>query len=336
MPLRIRLKPLWAAEMRGFMSTLLKYILASVVFCPIFVLGQINDEPSSDVDSAPAGVTSTSSLKFRGFKSAAEDLPFMNEDWKVSYFQLAATEPARFDDKKATALFFYNYFSFNYKINDSSRFSVRPVFTLESPGVNKYNDTVSQWNLNWGDWYAQYSKFDLFEIGPFGSRTNLRLYAPTSEASANNGMIAQIHPELFFETSFRRGSGIEVAFKGDYYLQSKKAYSFKTESGRTIFTTNKEAELESYIEFNQKLSSKFNLKPRVSWFDEWKHSSPANGFESSHSTEFSIGLGLDWHPTNNFNTLVIYSNKTPYYGRYKEKFLLPDNNELVALTNYRF
>lgn len=269
-----------------------------------------------------------------------EDLPFMSEDWKVSYFQLAATEPARFDDKKSTALFFYNYFSFNYKIDSSSRLAVRPVFTLESPGVNKYDDTVSKWNANWGDWYVQYSKFDLFELGPFGSRTNLRLYAPTSDASKTNGMIIQFHPELYLETSLRRGTGIEVAFKGDYYFQSRKAYKFKTESGEEKFTTNKEAELESYVELNQKLTSQFNIKPRLTWFDVWKHRSPVNGFSSTHTTKFAAGLGLDWRPTSNFNTMLIYSNETTYYGNRpfirKDQRFDPNNDQLVALTNYRF
>jgi hypothetical protein len=320
------------------MSLFSKLIFAALL-SPVFVHAQINDEPSPTTDRGES-TTSTAGVKFRGFKSAQEDLPLMNENWKLSFFQLAATEPARFDDKKSTAFFFYNYFSFNYKIDDSSRFAVRPVFTLESPGVNKYNDTVSKWNMNWGDWYVQYSKFDLFELGPFGSRTNLRLYAPTSDASKNNGMIAQFHPELFFETSLRRGTGIEIAFKGDYYAHSKKAYSFTTESGKVVYTTNKEAELESYAELNQRLTSKFNLKPRLTWFDEWKHSSPVNNFSSSHTTRFAVGLGLDWHPSNNFNTTVIYSNETTYYANRsfirKDKNFNPNNNELVALTNYRF
>lgn len=309
-------------------------ILVLSVFCPLFVLAQINDEPDN------SATQSTSSVKFRGFKSATEDLPFMSEDWKVSYFQLAATEPSRFDDKKATTFFFYNYFSFNYKIDDNSRLAVRPVFTLESPGVNKYNDTVSKWNASWGDWYIQYSKFDLFEVGPFGSRMNLRFYAPTSDASKKNGMISQLHPELFMETSFGRSTSLEIAFKGDYYFHSKKAYQFTTESGKEIYTTNKEAELESYIELNQKLSSKFNLKPRLTWFDEWKHGSPVNRLSSTHETRFAVGLGVDWHPTDNFNTLVIYGNETTYYANRsfvkKEKRFDPNNNELVALTNYRF
>ncbi len=315
----------------------LSQLLILSVFCPLFVWAQSNNELNS---SSTEQIQNSSSLKFRGFRSATEDLPFMSEDWKISFFQLAATEPARFDDKKTTAVFFYQYFSFNYKINDSSRFSVRPVFTLESPGVNKYNDTVPEWDANWGDWYIQYSKFDLFEIGPFGSRINLRLYAPTSENSIANGMISQFHPELYFETSIRRGTSFQMAFKGDAYFHSQKAFKFKTESGKEIFTSNKEYELESYLELNQKISSKFNLKPRLTWFDEWKHRSPVNGFSSTHKTSFAPGLGIDWHPTSNFNTLLIYSNVTTYYGNRpfirKDKRFDHKNDQLVALTNYRF
>lgn len=313
-------------------------ILALSVFCPLVVFAQINDEGPATEESGL--VKSESSVKFRGFKSAAEDLPFMSEDWKTTFFQLAATEPARFDDDKATALFFYNYFSFNYKIDDDSRFSFRPVFTIESPGVNKYNDTVSKWNINMGDWYAQYSRFNLFDMGPFGTRTNLRLYAPTSDNSKNNGMIAQFHPELYFETSLWRGTGIEFAFKGDYYFHSQKAYTFTTSSGRQIFTTNKEAELETYFQLNQRLTSKFDLKPRLTWFDEWKHRSPENRLSSSHTTAFAASLGVDWHPTNNFNATLTYSNVTTYYANRffirKDKHFDPNNNQLVALTNYRF
>ncbi len=319
------------------MSFLFRVLIWSV-FCPLFVLAQINDEPGTPEQDSSA--QSTSGLKFRGFKSATEDLPFMSEDWKISYFQLAATEPARFDDDKSTGVFFYNYFSFNYKINDSSRFAIRPVFTMESPGMNKYDDEVREWNAKWGDWYAQYSKFDIFELGPFGARTNVRLYAPTSENSITNGMITQLHPELFLETTLRRGTSLEIAFKGDYYFHSQKAYKFKTESGKEIFTSNKSAELESYIELNQKLNSKFSLKPRVAWFDEWKHRSPVNGFSSTHKTAFAAGVGLDWRPTSNFNTLLIYSNVTTYYGNRpfirKDKRFDPNNDQLVALTNYRF
>lgn len=288
------------------------------------------DESSSEANEAPQ-------IRFRGYQNLTDELPFMGENWRVSFFQLASVEAGRLDDQSAASLFMYNFLSFNYKIDNDSRIAVRPVFTISSPGTDKYDEDLNRWKTALGDAYISYSRFNLPDIGPFGTRTNLRLYVPTSEFSQNNGMITQVHPEFYMETSLGRHWGVEFQFKGDYYFNSKRAYSFKTESGEVIQTTNKEVELESIIEARYRINRLFAFKPRILWHDEWYLSSPSNNRASRHNQEFSYGAGLEYRGSENFNTTLQFSNVLQTYPRRRRESLgLPQNNEIVALTNYRF
>lgn len=316
------------------------FIFLSILLCGSLLQAQSTPSEQADADASAPIHQSTSQVRFRGFQNATEDLPFMSADWRVSFFQLAAVEADRLDDDNTASWFFYNYFSFNYKLSDDERLAVRPVFLLESPGRNKYDDEVSKWNFKWDDWYVSYSKFNLFEIGPFGTRANVRLYVPTSEASQDNGMITKVHPEFYMETSLGRNTGIELQFKGDYYVNSKRAYILKTQKGDQIRLTNREAELESIIELKYRANRMFHVKPRVGWKDDWYLSSPENNLRSRHKQEFSAGLGVEWRPTDKFNTTIQFSNVTEVYNNKPNfkpsKLWLPENNEIVALTNYRF
>lgn len=281
-------------------------------------------------DPAPA-------VKFRGYQNVTDELPFMGADWRVSFFQLASIEAARLDDDGPASLFMYNFFSFNYKIDEDQRIAIRPVFTISSPGTDKYDENLSRWETELSDFYLSYSRFNLPDVGPFGSRMNFRVYLPTSEFSRNNGMITQLHPEYYLETSMGRYWGIELQFKGDYFVNSKQAYSFKTGSGKEIQTTNKEVELESIIEARYRINRLFALKPRVLWHDEWYVSSPENNKPSRHNQEFAFGVGIEYKPTQNFNTTLQFSNVMQTYPRRRrEEIGQPNNNEIVALTNYRF
>lgn len=298
------------------------------------------DEAPVETETVSESVQASSTVKFRGFKNAMEDLPFMSEDWKVSFFQLASVEADRLDDNNTASWFFYNYFSFNYRLSDDERLAIRPVFRMESPGKNSYDEEISKWDFTWDDWYVSYSKFNLFEIGPFGTRANVRLYIPTSEHSKDNGLITRLHPEFFMETSLGRNLGVEFQFKGDYYFNSKRAYILKTQDGDQIRLTNKEAEFESIAELKYRAHRMFHIKPRVSWHDEWNLSSPENRLRSRHTQEFTAAVGVEIRPTENFNTTIQFGNATQVYNNKpnwkRPKLWLPENNEIVALTNYRF
>jgi hypothetical protein len=289
------------------------------------------------VEDPSSRASETSQIQFRGYQNVTDEPPFMGENWKVSFFQLASVEAGRLDDQSAASLFMYNFLSFNYKIDNDSRIAIRPVFTISSPGTDKYDEDLNRWKTALGDAYISYSRFNLSDIGPFGTRANLRLYVPSSEFSRNNGMITQIHPEYYLETSLGRHWGVELQFKGDYFFNSKRAYSFKTESGTVIQTTNKEVELESIAELRYRINRFFAFKPRILWHDEWYLSSPSNNKASRHNQEFSYGAGFEFRGSENFNTTLQFSNVLQTYPRRRRESLgLPQNNEIVALTNYRF
>ena len=304
-----------------------KILVSLLILGSSLVLAQA---PASESEPAPA-------VKFRGYQNVTDELPFMGADWRVSFFQLAAIEAGRLDDNGPASLFMYNFFSFNYKIDDDQRIAVRPVFTVSSPGTDKYNENLTRWKTELDDLYISYSRFNLPDVGPFGSRMNFRVYLPTSEFSRNNGMITQLHPEYYLETSLGRYWGVELQFKGDYFVNSKRAYSFTTGSGNVIQTTNKETELESIIEARYRINRLFAFKPRILWHDEWYVSSPENNKPSRHNQEFAYGFGIEYRPTQNFNTTLQISNVMQTYPkRRREQIGQPQNNEIVALTNYRF
>ncbi len=317
------------------------FFKAVLILCPVIGYSlEVAQAEIQNSESLQEPARQTSRVKFRGFQNAQEDLPNMSDNWKVSFFQLAAVEADRLKGNEPASLYFYNYFSFNYKLSDDERIAVRPVFEMESPGRNKYNDEVGKWLIRLDDLYVSYSRFNLFEIGPFGTRANFRVYAPTSEASQNSGLITQLHPEFYMETSLGRNSGIEFQFKGDYFVNSKRSFILKTPSKKEIPLTNKETEWETIVEYKYRAHRLFHLKPRVSWLDEWYLSSPENNLSGRHTQEFSAGIGLEWRPTRSFNTTLQFSNVTKIYdtkrGFKRPDLWLPENNEIVALTNYRF
>lgn len=322
-------------------------IVLLALLLPAFLFAQAaEDEGSTPIESSSSSRSESDSdasgvIKFRGFKSvsALEDLPSMMSAWRVSFFQLASLETARLDDSEPVGMFFYNFLSFNYRLGHDARISVRPTFTLQSPGMNR-NRMNPHWETRWDDWYVQLSKFNLFELGVFGTRGNFRVYGPTSERSRDNGMITRLRPEFYMETSFRRGTGMEIGFRGDYYVQSQKTVTFRADDGSTRVSRLMEAELESYIEINQKINRKFFFRPRLTWFDEWRYGSPANNLQSTHTTRFAAAAGLDWRPTENFNMLIQYANQTTFFVNRQflreDDYFDPNNNQLVVLTNYRF
>src|SRR5690606_22827407 len=112
--------------------------------------------------------------------------------------------------------------------------------------------------------------------------------------SQEQGIITLLHPEFYMETSLGRNSGIEFQFKGDYYINSKRAYLLKTRDKREIPLTNREAEWETIVEYKYRAHRLFHVKPRVGWKDEWNLSSPENNLSSRHKQEFSAGLGVEW------------------------------------------
>lgn len=333
----------------GFRSRFLGRMVVTFlsIFFAFSALAQEGDDdgasrPTSSSESTPAPdeAAPRSTVRFRGFQNATEDVPLMSDNWKVSFFQLASVEADRLDDDNTASWFFLNFFSFNYKIDEDSRFAIRPVFRLESPGRNSFDDEVSRWNFTWDDWYINYSRFNMFEIGPFGTRANLRLYAPTSEFSQDAGLITRIRPEFFMETSMGRNSGIEFQFRGDYFFNSKRATIIKKPNGDQIRITNREAEFQTVIEYKYRLNRKFWLKPRIGWFDEWNLSSPENGLSSRHTQDFQAAMGVEIRPNEQFNTTLQYGNQTRIYSNQRNfrrrKMWAPENNEIVALTNYRF
>lgn len=329
------------------MAVPFRFFLGSALlslWIPLSLKAQAREESVASEAQGETG-SNQASVKFRGFKSATatEDMPNMMDDWKVSLFQLAALDTGRLDDNQPVGMFFYNFVSFNYKISDDSRIAIRPTFILESPGDSGsggFTRNNNNWKSRWDDWYVQYSKFDLFDVGPFGTRGNFRVYAPTSERSRDNGLITRLRPEFYMETSIQRGTGIEFGFRGDYYVQSRRAVLVTNSQGIQRAQSLLEAELESYVEVNQKINSKFALRPRLTWFDEWRYGSSENNLDSRHVTQLAIALGLDWRPTESFNTLIQIANQTTYYSNRSfirtQDFFEPNNNQLVVLSNYRF
>lgn len=267
----------------------------------------------------------------------------LRKNWNSTLFSIVSQDNMSYGKEQTEdrSLSTYTYISLNYKIDSDRRVSLRVPFLYNTAGQNRYGDQIdSEMKLN--DIFFVYNMSDLGYIGDVDLAGNFRVYFPTSEAAQNTGMIAKFRAEVFFDYSIGRFSSISYGIKPDYYWQQRTA-TFNSDTARfddgnfvrDPRSTNKQAELEQFIELNADINKYFSLKPRIGLEEAWYHSSAAEDLEGNHVTKAFYQAAVSIRPARGINFLVGMTNTTILNSnRGKDiQWGQPENTNYFVMTN---
>ncbi len=265
------------------------------------------------------------------------------KSWNVTLFNIASQEHMTYNRKSTgqRSIDTYTYFSFNKKINEDQKISLRVPFTFNTSGQNKYGDHLhSDFKLQ--DIHLSYALYDLGYIGDVDLSGNFKVYLPTGDYSRDSGMIAKFRFETFFEYSFGQYSSISYGIKPDIFWQSRTAtFNYDTPTyndGNYKFdprSTNKLAELEHFVELVLDINKYFSFKPRIGFDEAWYYSSNIEDLDGRHSTKAFYQVAFSIRPVRGINFLVGFSNRTTLQSNKGKDiaFGQPENNQYFVMTN---
>lgn len=259
--------------------------------------------------------------------------------WSTTLFVFSGVETSVLEEGSA-AVSGNGYLALTKRLSRDTRFSIRPQYIYNTAGFNRFDENLGP-NISAGDLYFQYSNYRLAEFGPTTLSWSQRLYLPTSEFSQTTRMIARTRAEFILEREFENPWILSYVFKGDYYLQSQRAYldkkTKKREDGLYVRDPrggNREWTLEHYLETTYKVVRDFHLKAQAGFDEEWRFGSEEEQIEGLHSTELKASVGFQFFLGRAFDATLNWQNKAPLRKGYS--FGRPKDNSLIALTYFRF
>lgn len=256
--------------------------------------------------------------------------------WKVSFFSIGSLTQKQVEQGGAS-YGFNGYLALNYKLSRTQRFSLRPVFNVNSTGLDKKGKVVQQ-GSSLGDAHVVYSDYEIATLGPAEVSTSFKLYLPTSEFSRSIHTIAKFRPETFVKYELGRFSSVTWVIKPDLFIQSQTTFEDRNgeplKDGSYRRKTTQLAALEHYLEFDANMNKYFSIKPSFGFKEDWYHSGGAPFLKSTHNTNAKLGLGVDVRPMRNLSFYLIAENQVKLNNRKDSlRFFRPEDNSLVLLTN---
>lgn len=264
-------------------------------------------------------------------------------DWSVTFFSIASASNMK-PGKEATdtrSVDSYNYLSLNYKVDSTSKASLRIPFNFNTAGQNEYGDKVTS-DFALSDIHFVYSNYDLGYIGDIDLSGKVKLYLPTSRVSQNQKLITKIRFEGYADLALSRSWSVAYIAKPDIYWQSQTASINDsipvTEDGFYVTdptNTNKQFGLEHYLQFQWDLNSMFSFTTKTGFNESWYHGSAVEGIDASHTTALRLGLSFWIRPVRGISFTLGVSNDT-YLNSYRGKdiaFVEPQNTQYSLMTN---
>lgn len=256
--------------------------------------------------------------------------------WGVSFFSIGSLSQKQVETGDSS-YGLNGYIGLNYKLSKTQRFSVRPVFNVNSSGLDKRGKQVER-GSSLGDAHLVYSDYELASIGPVGVSTSFKYYLPTSEFSQSINNIGKFRPETFISYDLGSFSSITWVIKPDFFIQSQTTFEDtkapRRKDGTFTRKTTQMAALEHYLELNASINKYFSVKPAVGFKEDWYNSGGASFLQSSHNTNAKLALGFDIRPMRNLgftlsaeNLVRLTNRKTPV------EYFRPEDNSLILMTN---
>lgn len=146
-----------------------------------------------------------------------------SSNWGASFFSIGSLSQGQLETG-GSSYGAYSYLGLNYKISKSRRFSIRPVFTANSAGLDRGGKKV-EGNFAWGDAHLAYSDSEIASLGPAGVSTTFKIYLPTSESSKQMRTVLIFRPETFVAYDVAKDTALTWVIKPDFYLQSQTTFA---------------------------------------------------------------------------------------------------------------
>lgn len=256
--------------------------------------------------------------------------------WGVSFFSIGSLSQKQVETGDSS-YGFNGYIALNYKLSKTKRFSIRPVFNVNTEGLDKKGNRIES-GSSLGDAHLVYSDYEIATLGPAGVSTSFKLYLPTSEFSQQIHQIAKFRPETFVSLGTGTFSSVTWVIKPDFFIQSQTTFADTKaplrKDGTYPLKTTQLAALEHYLELDGNINKYFSVKPAAGFKEDWYNSGGASFLPATHNTNAKLALGLDIRPLRNLSFTFIAENLVKITNRRDSvKFFRPEDNSLVLMTN---
>jgi len=256
--------------------------------------------------------------------------------WGVSFFSIGSLTQKQVENG-GSSYGINGYLALNYKLSKTKRFSVRPVFNMNTAGLDKRGSKIES-GSSLGDAHLVYSDYELASSGPIGVSSSFKLYLPTSEFSQNVNLIAKFRPETFISYALEYPFTLTWVIKPDFFIQSQTTFEDKNspirKDGTYTRRTTQLAALEHYLEFATEINKYFTVKPAMGFKEDWYNSGGASFLEASHNTNAKIALAMDFRPLKNLSFTMSAENIVKLNDRRDQvSYFRPEDNSLVLMTN---
>jgi hypothetical protein len=313
------------------------WVIAAAVVAPMFCVGLeskvLAAEPaeieklaeSAAESSAPPVETSALATKSSWFTR-------VTRTWSAGMFTFSSA-PMDQANVQAGRVDTYGYFNFDYRIDRSRKFSLRPVFLMGSAGTD-YRDEYKSGDFKLGDSYVLVSQNRIAVLpGDLEFSGNIRVYAPTSKVSADQGMVARLRPFLFLGHSFSKYFDIALTAEPDYYFQSRTGYLDERERVKG----NRNYGYESDLAFNYHYDRSLGATLSFGHDEMWSHVVPVEDVhEIFHTENMNIDLSASMSVKSIFLVAGVSQKRDIARPRGDFSLLKETESQYYLLTSLRF
>jgi hypothetical protein len=260
------------------------------------------------------------------------------KDWGLSFFSLASRknmQPGIDDQKekeKDRSIFAYNYFSVNYKVDATQRYSLRLPFGYTSAGYDERGENKTE-EFQMQDIHFVYSNYDLGYVGDVDLSGKVKFYLPTSKSTLDKKSIGYIRLEGYADYVISRNWSIAYIVKPDIYLQTQTSY-YNSNTDR--FSRTKQYELEHYAQLQWDATSYLTFQASAGFAETWEHESAAQNLKANHFTAFKYG-GSAWYTVQRGLMFTLSVENETEIGSIRgdgARYSAPENTNYVLLTNW--
>jgi hypothetical protein len=247
------------------------------------------DSPASESSalesSAASGLATTTMKRDSWLKRVARD-------FSVGFFNFSSV-PMDQANQQAARIDAYNYFTFDYRIDRSRKISLRPVFQFGTAGTDYRNEYKAS-DFRLGDAFLNYTEYNIAILpADIEFSAQMRVYAPTSKTSSDQGLITRLRPWFIFSRTFSRSFEIVFNLEPDYYVQSRTGFL----DDRNRVKGNRDFGYESSVDFNYRFNRTFGATTSVGHNEMWSHRVPVERVRDRYHTEeltldASLNMGL--------------------------------------------
>jgi hypothetical protein len=261
-------------------------------------------------------------------------LKILGRDFGFSFFSLASVETDKFNDEGGRVQT-YNYLTSATRFGDDYRGGLRLPFTYSTAGTDRFDgDKVNGQQLDLQDiilFVQQPHAFlmpwdlDLFWEG--------RVYAPTSKASIDQGLIARVRADVVLAKVVNRWLEFDYDGKFNYYFQSRSTYSAGFDDAQGFPVTNpaatthltKRSFLDHWVDVWGKIAPGTGAGWMLGEEDTTWYSSAAEGKSKSAQHMIKTGPQVRFSLSDSTNFIFEYSdvvdrdNDRAEFGRFLAK-----------------